>query len=128
MCLELPTPNDTFGVEMNDGAVIHLRRYGDPGGVRLFVSHGNGFAIDGYLPFWGPLGERFDLVLFDMRNHGRNAPCGGDGHHYAQMARDMENVYQGVDAYLGAKPAVGVFHSMSARAAMKHAIEIGWRW
>jgi pimeloyl-ACP methyl ester carboxylesterase len=23
---------------------------------------------------------------------------------------------------------VGIFHSMSARAAMKHAIEIGWRW
>jgi pimeloyl-ACP methyl ester carboxylesterase len=33
-----------------------------------------------------------------------------------------------VTSRLGDKPTVGVFHSMSARAAMKHAIEIGWRW
>lgn len=128
MRLELPTPNATFDLQMDDDAVIHLRRYGDPDGVRLVVSHGNGFAIDGYLPFWGPLRERFDLVLFDMRNHGRNAPTGADGHHFAQMARDIESVHQGVEAHLGPKPTVGVFHSMSARAAMKHALEVGWRW
>jgi pimeloyl-ACP methyl ester carboxylesterase len=29
---------------------------------------------------------------------------------------------------LGNKPTAGIFHSMSARTAMKHAIEIGWRW
>jgi pimeloyl-ACP methyl ester carboxylesterase len=128
MHLELPTADATFELAMDDGVVLQCRRYGDPDGVRLVVSHGNGFAIDGYLPFWGPLQEYFDLVLFDMRNHGRNAPSGADGHHYAQMARDIESVYQGVEAHLGAKPAVGVFHSMSARAAMKHAVEIGWRW
>ncbi len=42
--------------------------------------------------------------------------------------RDLERVLQAVDARLGKKPTVGVFHSMSGRAAMKHAIEIGWRW
>lgn len=31
-------------------------------------------------------------------------------------------------AQLGGRPTAGLFHSMSARAAMKHAIEIGWRW
>ena len=29
---------------------------------------------------------------------------------------------------LGRKTTVGIFHSMSGRTAMKHAIEIGWRW
>jgi pimeloyl-ACP methyl ester carboxylesterase len=29
---------------------------------------------------------------------------------------------------LGRKTSVGVFHSMAGRAAMMHAIEIGWRW
>ncbi|MDP6705285.1 MAG: alpha/beta hydrolase [Alphaproteobacteria bacterium] len=128
MRLELPSPNATFDLEMDDGAVIHFRRYGDPAGVRLVISHGNGFAIDGYLPFWGLLLDRFDLVLFDMRNHGRNRPTGADGHHYAQMARDLESVFHGVNDRLGEKEAVGVFHSMSARAAMKQAVEIGWRW
>jgi pimeloyl-ACP methyl ester carboxylesterase len=113
---------------MRDGAQIHVRRHGNPDGARLFVSHGNGFAINGYLPFWELLLDDFDLVIFDMRNHGMNTPTGADGHHYAQMAQDMESIFVGVNNELGAKPSTGVFHSMSARAAMKHAIEFGWRW
>ena len=31
-------------------------------------------------------------------------------------------------AKLPARKTAGIFHSMSARTAMKHAIEIGWRW
>jgi pimeloyl-ACP methyl ester carboxylesterase len=37
-------------------------------------------------------------------------------------------VVQAINARLGTKPTVGIFHSMSGRTAMKHAIEIGWRW
>jgi pimeloyl-ACP methyl ester carboxylesterase len=33
-----------------------------------------------------------------------------------------------VKSRLGQKPTVGLFHSMSGRTAMKHAIEVGWRW
>ena len=33
-----------------------------------------------------------------------------------------------VKTRLGAKKTAGIFHSMSGRTAMKHAIEIGWRW
>ncbi len=128
MSLEPPTTHSTFDLVLDDGAVTRVRRHGNPDGVRLFVSHGNGFAIDGYLPFWGPLRERFDLILFDARNHGQNPASGADGHHYAQMARDLERIYRGVTERLGARTSVGVFHSMSARAAMKHAVEIGWRW
>jgi hypothetical protein len=29
---------------------------------------------------------------------------------------------------LGERPTAGLFHSMSAWTAMKHALEIGWRW
>ncbi|MDP7545990.1 MAG: alpha/beta hydrolase [Alphaproteobacteria bacterium] len=128
MHLKPPDACDSFDLAMDDGAVIHVRRHGNPEGVRLAISHGNGFAIDGYLPFWGPLQERFDLVLFDMRNHGWNAPSGADGHHYAQMARDLDSIHLGITERLGEKTSVGVFHSMSARAAMKQAVEIGWRW
>jgi pimeloyl-ACP methyl ester carboxylesterase len=115
---------------MGDGAIIRVRRHGRPGGVRLFVSNGNGFAVDGYYPFWGPLAERFDVIAFDFRNHGMNplATSGRDGHTYAQMTLDLERIRRGVEARLGARPSVGVFHSMSARTAMKHAIELGFPW
>lgn len=121
-------PITSFSLEMDDGAELLIRQHGNPGGVRLFVSNGNGFAIDGYRVFWEPLLEGFELILFDMRNHGRNQPTGADGHHYLQMARDLGSVFAGVGGRLGSKTSVGIFHSMSARAAMKHAVEIGWCW
>ena len=49
-------------------------------------------------------------------------------HTYEQLSRDLERVVQAVKSRLGDKPTVGLFHSMSGRTAMKHAIEIGWRW
>jgi pimeloyl-ACP methyl ester carboxylesterase len=115
---------------MGDGAVIRVRRHARPSAARLFLSSGNGFAIDGYYPFWGPLLERFEIIAFDFRNHGQNpvAASGRDGHTYAQMALDLEGVVRGVAARFGPRTSVGVFHSMSARTAMKHAIEIGFPW
>src|SRR5262245_43276551 len=128
--LELPTPLHTFDLVMGDGAIIRVRRHGRVHGVLMLVSNGNGFAIDGYYPFWGPLIERFEVIAFDVRNHGANprASSGQDGHTYAQMALDLERVWREVEARLGRKPTVGVFHSMSARTAMKHALEIGFPW
>ena len=121
-------PRSVLKLAMEDGARIDVRRGGNPEGVRLFISHGNGFAVDGYRVFWEPLLERFELILFDMRNHGRNEPSGADGHHYKQLARDLGSVFHGVDERLGHKRSVGIFHSMSARAAMKHAVELEWVW
>jgi pimeloyl-ACP methyl ester carboxylesterase len=128
MTVPVNAPTEILTLAMDDGAKIVIRRGGNPGGVRLFLSNGNGFAIDGYRVFWEPLLETFDVVLFDMRNHGRNEPCGADGHHYKQMAQDVGAVFRGVDRELGHKKSVGVFHSMSARAAMKHAVEMEHVW
>ena len=129
MSLELPKPIEEFDLAMDDGAVIRIRRYGDrQAPVRLFISNGNGFAVDGYLPFWGPLGKNFDLIVFDQRNHGRNGLGDPPNHDYSHMAADLETIFIGVTERLGSKVNVGAFHSMSGRAAMKHATEIGWRW
>lgn len=115
---------------MGDGAVIRVRRYARAGAARMFLSNGNGFAIDGYYPFWGELRGRFELIVFDSRNHGGNPPAasGRDGHTYAQMALDLQSVIREVARAFGPRRSVGVFHSMSARAAMKHAIEVGSPW
>jgi pimeloyl-ACP methyl ester carboxylesterase len=125
----LPNPTDIFTATMTDGLEIACRRFGNRGGPCLVITHGNGFAIDGYRVFWEPLLDRFDVVLFDMRNHGRNRPSGADGHHYQQFARDIGSVNRAAKARLRPGQAIaGVFHSMSARSAMKHAIEGGWYW
>ena len=126
--LALPKPRDEFEMVMDDGVPIGARIHGNGQGTRLFFSHGNGFAADGYLPFWGPLLERFEVVVFDFRNHGRNGPSPAAGHDYAHFIADLASVRQQVAARLGPKTSVGVFHSMSARAAMKEAVDTGFHW
>jgi pimeloyl-ACP methyl ester carboxylesterase len=128
MQFEIPAPTETFEVSLSDGARILMRRHGKADGVRLLVTHGNGFAADAYYPYWRQLLAKFDVWVFDFRNHGRNVPVVPSNHHYGQLADDLERVVQAVNSKLGTKKTAGIFHSMSARTAMKHAIEIGWRW
>ena len=128
MHFELPVASMSFDVALDDGAKIRIRRHGNPDGVRLLISHGNGFAADAYYPYWQHLLQKFDLLLFDFRNHGQNVPVVPPQHSYEQFSRDLDRVLQTVKSRLGEQPTVGIFHSMSARTAMKHAIETGWRW
>jgi len=108
-----------------DGVRLRLRRHGNPAGPRVFVSHGNGFAADGYFPFWRHFLDRFEVVVFDMRNHGHN-PVGDPARHdYAHMAGDLDAVRAAAAAEFGEKPAFGLFHSMSAQAAMLYAMRTG---
>ena len=69
---EIPIPLRTTDLTMADGAVIRIRQHGNADGPRLILAHGNGFAIDAYFPFWRCLMERFEIVLYDQRNHGHN--------------------------------------------------------
>jgi pimeloyl-ACP methyl ester carboxylesterase len=128
MTFEIPTPSMTFEVLLDDGARIKMRRHGNPEGVRLLITHGNGFAADAYFPYWRHLLAQFDLLVYDFRNHGQNVPVTPANHNYAQLARDLERVVQATRERLGERKAGGIFHSMSARTAMKHAVETGWRW
>jgi pimeloyl-ACP methyl ester carboxylesterase len=128
MSFEIPAPSLTFEVPLEDGARIKMRRHGNPDGVRLLVTHGNGFAADAYFPYWRHLLPQFDVLVYDFRNHGQNVPVEPSNHHYGQLARDLERVVQAVRERLGERKTVGIFHSMSGRTAMKHAVEIGWRW
>lgn len=125
----IPAPEESFGVRTGDGTAIEVRRYGIGRGPCLVLSHGNGFAIDGYRVFWEPLAARYELALFDLRNHGRNAPSAPDRHTYLQFAADVGAVREAVRARLAPGQAiVGGFHSASGRAAMKEAVQLGGRW
>lgn len=128
MPFELPTPSATFDIDLDDGAKIRMRRHGNPNGVRLLVTHGNGFAANAYFPYWQHLLRDFDLFIYDFRNHGENIPVEPSHHTYEQLTSDLDRIIEGVRSEFGRKPTAGLFHSMSGRTAMKHAIEIGWKW
>ena len=113
---------------MPDGAEIRLRRYGQPSGIRLVLSHGNGLAINCYAPFWLPLTDQFDVVVFDVRNHGENARHVPDRHQMDTIVEDFEQVFDAILKHFGPKPAIGVFHSLAAIASLQQTLNSGPRW
>lgn len=113
---------------MKDGARIRLRRHGKPGATRLVLSHGNGLAINAYAPFWLPLTECYDVVVFDLRNHGENPLHDEAAHNWVSFYSDMEEIFHGIPEHFGPAKSVGVFHSLSAMAALAHVQRMGKRW
>ncbi len=103
---------------MDEDTVIVLRRHGNPDGARLVLSHGNGLAIDLYYPFWSLLADEFDIVVHDLRNHGWNRVSALEGHNMPALASDHDLILEAVASHYGEKPAVGVFHSVAALAAL----------
>ena len=124
----LPAPRSTLDLTMDDGAPIRVVRHGNPSGPRVVLSHGNGFASDSYFPFWRHMLERFDLALFDIRNCGRNPFHAAEPHDYPRFARDNAAVHRAIAEAWGGKTTIGVFHSMSAIAALLAVIDGVWHW
>ncbi len=124
----LPEPTETLGLTMDDGAPIRVVRHGNPSRPRVVLSHGNGFASDSYFPFWRLMLESFDVALFDIRNCGRNPFHASEPHNYYRFARDNVEVHGAVAAEWGEKTTIGVFHSMSAIAALLAIVDGVWHW
>ncbi len=110
---ELPEPLATVDVRLDDDTVTAVRRHGNPSGPRLVLSHANGLAIDLYYPFWSLLADAFDLVVYDLRNHGWNAVGPRRDHNIPTLIHDHDLILRSIDAAWGSKPTVGVFHSLS---------------
>jgi pimeloyl-ACP methyl ester carboxylesterase len=119
---------DRLDVLADDGAGLVVRRRPQRGAPRLLFCHGNGFAIDGYRVFWEQFAADYELVRFDLRNHGIN-PCGPRaGHSLAAMARDFRVLRAAIDDAFGTRPTVAVFHSVSSIAAVRASLEYGVGW
>lgn len=114
----VPEPEAVHEVRAADGYSIAVRRYGNPQGPRLVMCHGNGFAIDAYWPFWSRFLEDFDVFVHDIRSHGRNPVGDLDAHTVPMIAEDFTCIARNIDRRFGARPKVGVFHSLSALAAL----------
>lgn len=109
----VPEPRSVHKVKMDEESSILLRRHGNPDGTRLILSHGNGLAIDFYYPFWSLLTDDFDLIVYDMRNHGWNAVGGLENHSVPTLVGDHDRILEEIGRQFGQKPQVGVFHSLS---------------
>lgn len=114
----IPEPIASFELDLGGGATILLRRHGNPDGPRILLCHGNGLASDMYYPFWTLLEDEFDLVVYDLRNHGRNPVGDLADHNIPNMVADHDRVLEAVAANFGEKPAIGLYHSVSALIAL----------
>ena len=114
----LPRPARRIEVRLDDRSATPVRRYGNPDGPRLLVSHGSGLAIDLYYPFWSLFLDDFDVVVFDLRNHGANPLGEAKRHTVPNLCRDLEAVGRAVDRDFGVRPRAGVYHSVSCLAAL----------
>ena len=82
------------------------------------LSHGNGLAVDQYYPFWSLFTETFDVVVYDLRNHGLNPAGDLEGHDFPSLIHDQQLIHQEIQRHFEAKPTFGVFHSLSALTAL----------
>ena len=110
---DLPEPIEVQEVRVDQDTIIKVRRHGNVSGPRLVLSHGNGLAIDLYYPFWSLLEEDFDLIIYDIRNHGWNDVGRIEDHTIPTLVRDHDVVVAAIDELFGRKAMVGVFHSVS---------------
>jgi pimeloyl-ACP methyl ester carboxylesterase len=125
---DIPAARETATVHMSDGAPILLRRHGMGRGPCVAFSHGNGLAIDAYAQFWRLFCDRYDVVVFDMRNHGRNPQHGPEGHTWDRMTLDLHELPAAIAGAFGVEPIAGVFHSLSSISAMRAAVHHAISW
>ena len=104
---------------LSDGASVLLRRCGNQEGPRLFVGHGTGFAVDGFIRMWRPLLADCDLILFDLRGHGGSGPVPAETVDGPRLTRDMAEILAGAATVWGSRPVFGLFHSISALMALR---------
>ena len=119
--IRVPIPDEVFSITLKDRAEVKVRRYINNGKPCLVLSHGNGFAIDAYAPFWEPLREKFELCVYDQRHHGWNNPAPTQTAGFELFANDLDNIITRLREIYPATPLFGVYHSLSAIAALLHA-------
>lgn len=121
----LPVPLATAEVRMDDGALIIIRRHGNPNGPRIVLTHGNGLSADLYYPLWSLLIDHFDVVVYDIRSHGWNPVSDLQAHNFWTFVNDNITILTAIDRHFGEKPKIGMYHSMSALVAILHAQQHG---
>ena len=103
---------------LSDGARIAIRRWGAPKAKRMVISHGNGLAIDGFRAFGEALRGDYEVIAFDMRNHGDSGPGEVLTDPWPRFLQDIPEIFDGIQAVFGQKPTHGAFHSLSSASTL----------
>ena len=115
---KVPKPHAECEVGLDDGTCIVVRQHGNPNGPRLLISHGNGLAVDLYYPFWSHFESDYEILVYDLRNHGWNEITHEDNHNIVTMVCDLDSILDEVSKKFGSKRSFGIYHSLSALVAL----------
>ncbi len=115
---EIPDPLSTLDVRLDADTVTTVRQHGNPSGTRILVSHGSGFAADLYYPFWSLLANDYDVMVYDLRNHGWNSVGTRRDHNIPTLVCDHDIILESIDRTYGNKPTIGIFHSLTSIVAI----------
>ena len=119
---DVPCAHAGLDVVAEDGVVLSARQHGNVDApFRLLLSHGCGFAADAYFPFWSEFADRYEVVVYDMRSHGRSGAGLLTSLNVPTLVADSQAMLDSVQERFGAKPTIGVFHSLSAVVGLLHA-------
>lgn len=116
---------NTLEITADDGVLLRAQVYGSPTATRLIVSHGNGLAAEGYESFWRQLIPEYQVVLLDVRGHGKSDRGSFENHAWPQFEQDFDVAMRAIREALGERRTFGVFHSLSAIVSLQHARRFG---
>lgn len=115
---EIPNPLSTFDVRLDADTVTTVRQHGNPSGTRVVLSHGSGLAADLYYPFWSLLANDYDVIVYDLRNHGWNSIGIRRDHNIPTLVCDHDIILKSINRVYGSKPTIGIFHSLTSIVAI----------
>lgn len=114
--IEIETENKK--ITLSDGASIAIRRWGEPKPERIVISHGNGLAVDGFRDFGAALAQDYEVIAFDMRNHGQSGPGAVLDDPWPRFLKDIPEIFDAIQQTFGEKPTHGAFHSLSSASTL----------
>ncbi|MYD45651.1 MAG: alpha/beta hydrolase [Gammaproteobacteria bacterium] len=120
----VPKPHSECKVVLDDGTHIVVRQHGNSTGPRLLMCHGNGLAIDLYYPFWSHFESDYEVLVYDLRNHGWNERTHENDHNIVSMVCDVDAILDETSKKYGSKPTFGIYHSLSALVALLYSSQI----
>ncbi|CQR87573.1 alpha/beta hydrolase [Paracoccus aminovorans] len=95
-----------------------MRRWGPERDRRIVLSHGNGLAADAFWAFGRELLDEFEVVAFDLRNHGESARVAQEDMPWPRYIADIPEIFDAILEGFGAREMHGAFHSMSSACAL----------
>jgi pimeloyl-ACP methyl ester carboxylesterase len=111
---ELPA-EDLGPVVSFDGTELAVRAAGDPGAPAVVFAHGFSLDMTTWHYQWTALRDRYRVVCYDQRGHGRSAPAAGRDHSLSALGRDLLGV---LDRAVPGGPVLVAGHSLGGMALL----------